>query len=225
MSKNEIVKALKLRLEPDVDTQTILDGQSRICNWLYNSLLATAHTLRHEFIQTQQPELATTVYSERGLRNLVPQMKEEYPFLKVVHSSVLKNSALRLSMAIQTHQKAKKNTEQRRVGWPKFRSWKASWFSLLYDEPNKGFKIRGDQLTLSLGMGEDRKQRAVSMRIQDAQLLEGKSIRNLRIVRENGFFFALFTVHTILPKTKVISRVIALDPNHKNLCYGVDNHK
>ena len=58
---------------------------------------------------------------------------------------------LRLSEAIQVHQKAKQGKRKgRQMGWPKFRSWKRSWFSLFYDEPEKGFKIQGNNLILSL---------------------------------------------------------------------------
>lgn len=103
-----------------------------------------------------------------------------------------------------------------------FRSWKASWFSLLYDEPNKGFKIEDNHLVLSLGMGQDRKRRSVKIPLKDAALLKGKEIRNLRIVKQLGTFFAIFTLQKILPEKKNISKIIALDPNHKNLAYGVD---
>ena len=118
------------------------------------------------------------VYSERGLRNLLPKLKEEHPFMKVVHSSVLKNAALRLSDAIQTHQKSKKGKRKGPlVRWPKYRSWKKSWFSLFYDEPNKGFKIENYQLILSLGMGQERKQRSVSVRIKQAEFTNCKAAR------------------------------------------------
>src|ERR1700752_4644702 len=104
MSKNEMMTVLKCPLEPRQEEMDLLDGQSRICNALYNKLLQIAQERRQQFIETKQPELAKTVYSERGLRDLVPQIKEEYPFFKVVHSSPLKNTALRLSEAIQAHQ-------------------------------------------------------------------------------------------------------------------------
>lgn len=223
MSQSELTTVLKLSLEPNEDVASILDGQSKICNWLYNSLLENALKLRQEFIQSSDTQLAKTVYSERGLRDLLPSMKEENPFLKVVHSSPLKNAALRLSEAIQAHQKSKKGKRRGKiVGWPRYRSWKASWFSLLYDEPNKGFKIQDNHLILSLGMGQDRKRRTVSIPIKDAALLKDREIRNLRIVKQQSAFFAVFTVRTIVPQKKSVSRIIALDPNHKNLAYGVD---
>lgn len=221
MSKSEEMSAIKLTLKPGNTEADILDGQSRICNWTYNKLRDVAGELRQQFIESKEPELAKRIYSERGLRDILPQLKEEHPFLKVVHSSPLKNAALRLSDSIQAYQKSKKGKRKGKAGWPKPRSWKKSWFSLFYDEPNKGFKIEGDTLILSLGMGQDRKRRSISIPIKDAHLLKNKEIRNLRIVKELGVFSAVFTVKTILPAKKEISRVVALDPNHKNLCYGV----
>ena len=222
MSKNKIVTALKLPLEPDTAATSILDGQSRICNWLYNTLLDRANTLRNQFKETQDSQIARTVYTERGLRNLLPTLKEGSPFLKVVHSSPLKNSALRLSTSIQAYQKSKKGKRKGNTGWPKFRSWKASWFSLFYDEPGKGFKVEGNQLLLSLGMGRDKVRRSLPIPIKDADLLKNRTLRNLRIVKKHGIFYAVFTIEKIVPEMKPISRIIALDPNHKNLCYGVD---
>jgi putative transposase len=213
---------LKLPLDPITEDTSIIDGQSRICNWLYNHLVEKASHLRNEFCETQNSDTAKTLYTERGLRNLLPKIKEEKPFLKVVHSSPLKNTALRLSNAIQSYQKAKKGKRKGKLGWPKYRSWKEKWFSLFYDEPGKGFIVENNILTISLGMGQDRKRRSLSIPIIDAHLLKGKVIRNLRITCELGIYYAIFTIQQQLPKKKPISKVIALDPNHKNLCYGVD---
>jgi putative transposase len=212
--------ALKLFLEVDLDSAKELDGQSRICNWLYNHLLEKALGLKATYCTTQDQEVAKTLYTERGLRNLLPSIKLEKPFLKVVHSSPLKNAALRLSESIRRHQKSKKTAHL--VNWPKFQSWRDKWFSLLYDEPNKGFRVDGTNLTLSLGTGQDKKRRALILSLPEASLLQGKQISTLRICCELGQYYAIFTVKKELPKTKPISKIIALDPNHKNLSYGVD---
>lgn len=220
---NSIV-VLKLPLMPDKVSAQILDGQSRICNWLYNNLLEQANNLRKDFIQTQNPESSKALYTNRGLRNLVPKVKEENPFLKVVHSSPLKNAALRLTAVVQAYQKSRKDKRKgKETGWPKFRSWKAHWFSLLFDEPSKGFKVIGNTLKLSLGMGVDKKQRSVLLLIKDAHKLKNKKVHTLRITKELNQFYAIFTVTKSLPAEKEINKVIAIDPNHKNLGYGVDN--
>ncbi|MFO1259195.1 MAG: transposase [Gammaproteobacteria bacterium] len=221
---SQAVVALKLRLIPDKAAQEILDGQSRLCNWLYNHLLEKANDLRNIYREQLSPGIANTLYTKRGLRNLVPGIKVEKPFLKVAHSSPLKNVALRLTDTIQTYQKSRKGKRKgKQTGWPQFRSWRRSWFSLLYDEPNKGFKIERDELKLSLGRGDDRKQRSLNIPIAEAGLLKGKEIRNLRIVKDMNVYYAVFSVTRVLPEPKSVEKIISLDPNHKNLAYGVDN--
>ncbi|MFI5344661.1 MAG: RNA-guided endonuclease InsQ/TnpB family protein, partial [Chlamydiales bacterium] len=218
-----ISKVIKLPLEAEVLTFRALDGQSRICNWLYNHLVEKACSLKSEFIKTGNQELIKTLYTERGLRNLVPALKVEFPFLRSVHSSPIKNVALRLSSSIQTHQKSRKGLRKgNKTGWPKFRSWSANWFSLLYDEPNKGFKMQGHLLRISLGLGEESKRQSLEFNVKDAYLLKGHVIRNMRIVKQMGLYYAIFTVQVEAPIRKPIKNVIALDPNHKNLAYGVD---
>jgi putative transposase len=113
MYKESVVLKLEIKITPAQARE--LDGQSRICNWLYNTLLQKGSSLKQECIQSKNPQAFKTLYTKRGLRNLLPQLKQEHPFLKVVHSSPLKNTALRLSDAIQTHQKSKKG---RRKGKP-----------------------------------------------------------------------------------------------------------
>ena len=184
---------LRLKVIADPAAANTLNGQSRICNWVYNNLLSQALDLKQNFHKTQSPDTARTLYTKRGLRNLLPKMKEENPFLKVVHSSPLKNAALRLSQAIQAHQKSKKG-KRKLVGFPKFRAWKQKWFSLFYDEPNKGFKIENKNLILSLGMGQERKQRSVTLFLPNADLLKDKNLRNLRITSEFGELTATFNI-------------------------------
>ena len=221
MPKLECTSVVKIECSATEEAEETLDGQSRICNWLYNQLLDKANQLKQVYKETQDPELAKIIYTERGLRNLIPRHKQEHPFLKVVHSSPLKNAALRTSGAIQAYQKSRKGKRKGTSGWPRFRSWRRNWFSLLYDEPNKGFRIDGNTLYLSLGMGAERTKRRVTLTLASTTALENKEIRNLRIVKQLGQFFAVFTVKTFVPDQKPIHSAIALDPNHKNLGYGV----
>ena len=142
MSKNKALKNVTLPMRPPQDSAEALDGQSRICNWARSALLELAEKHRDEYFRTQNKESARIVYSPRGLRNLLPSLKEQHPFLKVVHSSPLKNVALQLSKSIEAHQKSKSGKRKgKEVGWPKFRAWRKKWASLLYDEPGKGFKV------------------------------------------------------------------------------------
>lgn len=221
--------ALKMRLEVDKHTAAVLDGQSRIANWLYNRLLEEANMLRQRFRATQDADAARVLYTERGLRNRIPALKQEFPFLRTVHSSVLKNAALRLSRAIREYQKGRRGERAREVRWPRFRSWKRKWFSLQYDEPWKGFALRGRVLELSLGQvlnPESGGQRQVHVTVRLAETLPDwfrhEIVRQLRITKEGRVFHAVFTVERAFPAPRAAGRIIAIDPNHKNLGYGVD---
>ena len=100
--------AIMIPLVVESEKMRILDGYSNICIWLYNQLLEKASQLKEAYKTSQDPQIGKQLYSSRGLRNLVPKMKQEHPFLKVVHSSVLKNVALRLTDAIKRQKESKK---------------------------------------------------------------------------------------------------------------------
>jgi putative transposase len=217
--------AVKIAIKVDKQAEALLDGQSKIANWLYNHLLEKANVLREQYAQTQDPEIAKTLYTEHGLRNLVPGLKAYYPFLKTVYSSVLKNAALRLSKAIRDYQDS---IHRRRAGdqmeWPRFRSWKHKWFSLQYEDPQRGFSLDGQVLMLKFGTNAEGKQLKVIVTLKEPlpSWVTSSQVRQLRIVKEGGHFAAVFTVERVLPEPKSPRKIIALDPNHKNLAYGVD---
>lgn len=215
--------ALKIKVTFGPEGERILDGQSKILNWTYNQLLEIALKLRDKFIETGDKQARNTLYSERGLRNLLPRIKKEHLFLKSVHSSPVKNAALRLSGSIRDRQKSKNGTRKGKVtGFPRFRSVKKKWFSLLYDEPNKGFKVSRDILCLSLGVDEKGKRRRLSGRLEKPlKCFNIDRVLNLRIVKQHGQFYAVFGIEKEVPDKKKIKKAIALDPNHKNLSYGV----
>jgi putative transposase len=223
---------VKIKLKVSSQEAQVLDSQSKMCNWLYNQLLEQANTLRTRFVASngQDEQAALTLYSRRGLRNLIPALKGEFPFLKSVYSSPLKNAGLRLSRAIREYQKSRRQERQafgklsragKGVNWPGFRSWKGKWFSLFYDEPWKGYKLQGRRLLLSLGVDQASRRLKLKLELADRFPFPRNQVKSLRIVKEAGQFFAVFVVERLLPETKVGNKMIALDPNHKNLAYGV----
>ncbi len=220
---------VKIRLEVTPKLTAILDSQSKIANWLYNKLLETANGLRKQYRATEdkqsRDQIGLTLYTERGLRNLIPDLKAQHPFVKVVYSSVLKNAALRLSKAIRDYQAGKHGRRANEVNWPRFRAWKRNWFSLQYDEAWKGYALTGRMLTLVLGQDANGKQLNIELELAEAlpHWVKHKSIRQCRIVKEGQIYSVVFSVERKLPGGKPLSstRVVALDPNHKNFAYAV----
>jgi len=173
--------------------------------------------LRTEFVNNQNAEVGKRLYTKRGLRNELPLLKKEFSFLKSVHSSPLKNAALRLSEAIGAYQNSRKGRRSGKpTGWPKFRSFRNKWLSLLYDEPGMGFKVNARELILSLGVDQENRRIKVSATMERSLESFGDcNIRNLHITCEQGRYFAVFTVSKPEPVKKNLDKIIALVPNHK----------
>ncbi len=207
---------VKIPLQVTPEQATILDSQSKNANWLYNKLLEQANALRKQYRETQDKQVGLTLYSERGLRNLIPGLKGPHPFLKAVYSSVLKNAALRLSKAIRDYQDGKHGRRANVVNWPKFRAWKRKWFSLQYDEPWKGYALSGRTLTLSLGQDVSGKQLSLALTLSEAlpPWVNHEHIRQCRIVKEGHLYSVVFSVERRLPMG------LPLRPD-KNFAYAV----
>ena len=222
---------IKLRLYLTKEQSNILDGHSRICNWLYNNLLEKANNFKKEFkekitnleLKKETDKISKILYSKYGLRNLVPEIKKEHKFLNVVYSSCLKNTALRLTQTIKDYQSSKKGKRKGEItGWPKFRKWSLKWFSLYYEEPFVGYKINHNILKLSLGMGLNKKRKSLNLKIEKYNFKD-KKVKTLRIMKQHNQYYAVFTIEKELPETKPVTKYLSLDPNHENLSWGVDN--
>ncbi|MGL6106232.1 hypothetical protein [Romboutsia sp.] len=118
-----MIYAKKIEVVFDNKDSQILDGQSKICNWLYNQLLQVT-------IDDYKNGSEKKLLSGRNLRNYATKMKSENIFLYSVHSSPLKNTAIRVKDSYEKF-------FNKNCSYPNFRSFKKKWFSLFYDEPNK----------------------------------------------------------------------------------------
>jgi len=127
----EAVAVLKLPLEVDNQTADILDGQSRICNWLYNQLLDKANALRKQYQEHPEPHVSKTLYSKLGLRNLVPMLKTEHSFLKVVHSSPLKKCWIQVNCFHSSLSEIQKRKTTRQDGVASFSFMESSLVFLI----------------------------------------------------------------------------------------------
>jgi putative transposase len=209
--------ARKVKIEFSEQDGYILDGQSRICNWLYNVLYETNEE------EYKEKGKENKLLSGRNLRNEVPKIKENMQFLNAVHSSPLKNVALRLKQSYVSFFKG--ITEH-----PKYRSWKKKWFSLYYDEPNKGWKILdNNQIEISLGQSEvtGKYIHVVGNLKENLKLRKEDNLKNFRLCKEKGVFYGVFTVEREYvvqeEKEDKILTWLSIDPNHKNFFMAIDN--
>jgi putative transposase len=205
----------KIRLVLSSEDESILDSQSRMCNKLYNMLLERV---------SSDKDNGYELLKGRNLRNEVVKIKKNHRFFYSVHSSPLKNVGLRLKKSFDNMFKLKNS-------YPNYKSFSRQWFSLYYDEPNKGIKIKNMSIRISLGYklnDKGKKQRLyLHGKLGEKINLRNKNgeVRNYRITKEYGMYYLMVNIKfeldpVNLPKT---NKAIAIDPNHTNFFVGIDN--
>lgn len=203
----------KVEMIFEKEDELILDGQSKICNWLYNKLLDIC---KNDYSLYGRDSKIT---HGNNIRDMVPALKYDFTFLSSVHSSPTKNVGRRL-------QDAYKDFYSKKCGYPKFRSWKnKKWFSLYFDEPNKGFSfVTNKILQISLGKDMNNKQMYVHGEFKEAfKLHDGEKIKTFRLCKEKGKFFGVFTIEAPDTTPKAVERWISIDQNHKNFFVAIDH--
>ena len=180
----------KIEVDFKQEDTYILDGQSKICNWFYNQLLDAC------IKDYKYNGNAKKLLNGRNLRNYGTTLKDEHKFLNTVFSSVLKEPSTRIKKAYDKFFKED-------AGYPKYRSWKKKWFSLVFDEPNKGWEVKEDGKTLSVSLGnipnlpkEKGKQNpsVLGTLKEKLELDENELLKTFSLVKQQGKFYAIFTV-------------------------------
>lgn len=225
--------ARKVRIVPEGDGASLLDGQSKICNWLWNRLKDEVEARRAALAKLSADgntdpgrvkQLLSEIYSEVGLRNLVPQLKDKHHFLKSVFSSPLKNVALRMARSIAAHRKTKSGARTGpAAGWITYKAWAKEWMSLEYDERNKGWSVaQFGWLSLSFGTNLNGERLAVRMKMINPPKGIARA-RTCRIVREGtDRYYAVFTFRSKKKDRQREANAVYIDPNHKNFGYALD---
>lgn len=180
----------KIEIVFTTEVEHILDGQSKICNWFYNQLLdACINDYKYHGNEKK-------LLSGRNLRNHGTTLKDEYVFLNTVFSSVLKEPSTRLKKAYDKFFKGD-------GGYPKFRSWKKKWFTLVFDEPNKGWEIKecGKKVSISLGdipgIPKEKGKRNPSVIGELKEKIEiqnNELFKTFSLVKQQEKFYGIFTV-------------------------------
>ena len=131
-------KTFQYRLYPTKQQIRLLDSQLEECRWLYNRFLderKQAWEERQEGIPLydQQAEL--------------PALKVERPSLKVVHSQVAQNVAVRLDLAMQAF--FRRVTDGEKPGYPRFKG-KGRYHSLTFPQVPSGCNLMPDHQHVSV---------------------------------------------------------------------------
>ena len=168
----------------------ILDGQSKICNWFYNQLLDAC---KREY---REHGTESKLLYGRNLREYGTKLKEQYPFLQTVFSSVLKEPSNRIKLAYEKFFRGE-------AGDPNYRSFKKKWFSLVFDEAQKGWEVKEDGKTLSVSLGkianlpkEKGKQNpSVFGKLKEKlEIRKNELLKLFSLVKQQGKFYAIFTI-------------------------------
>lgn len=205
----------KIRLVLDKEESKIIDSQSRMCSKVYNMLLELCN-------KDEENDYSNHYLEGRNLRNQVVKIKQENSYLYSVHSSPLKNAAIRLKTAFENFFNESSKNE-----YPQFHSNKKKWFSLLYDEPNKGIKIQNKKIRISLGYKLDENNKKVRLYLNGTiaeEVIKNMKVKNYRITKELNCYYLIVTLEG---KEKDLvsspSKTISIDPNHTNFFVGIDN--
>jgi len=187
--------SIKLRLDPDAQTHTLLNNQSRLCSLLHNQLLEKLQKLK-----AADKHIAAT---QKGLLELLPPIIKKNPLINTLYPGVIKNTALLLTNHIRHYS-----------ALPKPHNRKRSWFPLIYDKSSKGFQFVGNNLHLTVS---SEKQQILSIPVSNANRLhhlQDKKIVALHIIKKADVFYAEVLVAAELPKAK---------PSERNLAVVLDN--
>jgi putative transposase len=211
---NVLTKAFKTEVFFEKEDQLIIDGQSKICNWIYNEVL---HTCITDYNENENKLKLTSGYNTRDY--FINQIKPNNTFTKSVYGMVGECAALRVKTSF------KQFFERGNVGFPKYNSWKENWFSLEYTKPrSQGIKINDKNITFTLGKDLNGKQMYVTGVLKDAVKYEKYSLNTVTLVKEGKQYFVCFSCD--LPKRKEITenqqRWCSIDPNHKNMFVMLD---
>ncbi|WP_322632479.1 transposase [endosymbiont DhMRE of Dentiscutata heterogama] len=153
-----ITKAIKLRLYSSQEKQYQINQIREICLWLYNFL-------GKERIKAWKENKTIITYSQQ--QNILPQLKETYPDLKLVHSQTLQDVVRRLDYSWK---KFYVEVRKEKVGLPR-RKWLEKYESFSYTQ-NPAFQLKRSQLWLSkLGWMNIRKHREPIGEIKTCSLL------------------------------------------------------
>lgn len=213
---NILTRSFKTEIFFSEKDSLILDGQSKISNWLYNQLLDIA-------ICDYKDGNTLKLASGNNARDyMINTLKPKHPFLNTVNTRVTNNTAMRLATSYKNF------FERGNKGFPKFKSWSRNWFSLQYSEiAERGVKIDNHDVKISLGKDEKGDRLYVHGKL-DSKIPYSCNYKliDMTITKKQKRFFVSIVVDLEkkrqIEREKNVEKWIVIDPNHKNFFVGLD---
>ncbi|MEO5348909.1 MAG: transposase [Magnetococcus sp. YQC-3] len=187
----------KFRIYPTKEQQDILWEHSKLCNQLYNTFLD--YKIENYTINKKN-------ISKYDTLNLLPELKNNVPLLKTIHSQVLQQVLIRLDNSYKNFFNRVKKGEV--PGFPKFRSSKY-FFTLTY--PQSGYKFSNNYfITKSYGKIKINLHRKING--------DPKDITNVSITRDigNKWYLCIGTDNNIV-NNNIKEDIVGLDVGIKNI--------
>lgn len=217
---NILTRSFKVEVTFSESDALILDGQSKICNWVYNQVLEACI---NDYKNNENKLKLTCGYNSRDY--FVDIIKPLNTFTKSVYAMVTAESASRVKQSFKQY------FERNCKGFPKFKSWKEQWFSLNYEKPNsQGVVINDKQITFTLGKDENGKQMHVTgtlnNKIKYKEFKLNTIVLKKQRLKSGDKFFISFSCD-ITKKRKETEDTIkwcSIDPNHKNMFVMLDHN-
>ena len=213
---NILTRSFKTEIFFNEKDSLILDGQSKINNWLYNQLLDIA------IDDYKSGNLLKLASSNNARDYMINTLKPKHPFLNTINTRVTNNTAMRLTTSYKNF------FERGNKGFPKYKSWSREWFSLHYSEiAERGVKIDNYDVRISLGVNDKGERLYVHGKL-DSKLPYSCNYKliDMTITKKQKRFFVSIVVDfekkRPIEKEKNTEKWIVIDPNHKNFFVGLD---
>lgn len=201
MMYNVVSMGLKLRILPDEDMIGVLEQNIGNARFVWNHILSEYNELYKKFKAHGYP-LKTNLRNFNAILNL---LKDEFTFLREGESTSQQQVYRDLNKAFSRYFK-------KISGYPNFKSKRKATPSFRIQKNGNNIKVTNKRIRLAK-LGYIRYQTSPKYR----KLLKTSEINNVTVKRENGKYYAIVNVYTVVSKLKPQGASVGIDLGLKDL--------
>ena len=201
MKYNVVSMGLKLRILPDEDMIGVLEQNIGNARFVWNHILSEYNELYNLF-QAHGYPLKTNLRNFNAILNL---LKDEFTFLRDGESTSQQQVYRDLNKAFSRFFK-------KITGYPNFKSKRKATPSFRIQKNGNNIKITNKRIRLAK-LGYVHYQTSPKYR----KLLKTSEINNVTVKRENGKYYAIVNVYTVVAKLKPKGTSVGIDLGLKDL--------